>query len=73
MTTARFIALVKMPQFHPQHGTLYPVHPAVPADHGVMVLDGLPVVSQTTEFFSQRGIIGGHGPPSPKAPKFLAG
>src|SRR5947199_10270049 len=61
MRPAQVVATVKMSQLDRETCTLNRIHPAIPADHGVMIFPRLPVVAQHPYLVSQFEVICDNG------------
>src|SRR5438034_8653158 len=69
MRSAQVVAAVKMPQLDRETCTLNRIHPAIPADHGVMIFPRLAVVAQHANLVSEFEVICDNGTCFPKRPK----
>src|SRR5438309_1016877 len=61
MRPAQVVATVKMSQLDRETCTLNRIHPAIPADDGVMIFPRLPVVAQHPNLVSQFEVICDNG------------
>src|SRR5947208_3530070 len=72
MRSAQVVATVKMSQLDREACTLNRIHPAIPADHGVMIFPRLSVVAQHANLVSQFEVISDNGPCFTKRTKVFA-
>src|SRR5690242_2921069 len=69
----KLISSFETPQFDAQNGCLDAVHPAVPPDHGVVILADLTMVPKRPDLFLQPGVISYHRTSLAECAKILSG
>src|SRR6267378_2876893 len=57
MLTTEHIPAVQLPQLHLEHGSLDSIHATIPADHAVVILSRLAVISKDTNSFIDPGVV----------------
>ena len=73
MLPAESVPLVEVLQFDAQNGSLNAVHPAVPADQGVVIFPNLSVVTQDPDLFVDLGVVRHNSPRFAKRAEIFAG